>query len=348
VLKLNPRHPFANHLYIHATEASQHPERGMAAANRLRRLQPGVAHNVHMPSHIDIRCGRWREAIDANLRAIAADQGYRKIVGPPVGFLNVYVAHNRHMLAYAAMMTGQRALAMKHIRAMFAEMPSDFLKENATQAEGFVAMPLEVMVRFGMWNEILAEPDDYAEYMVGTRAFHHSARAIAYAAKGDTENARQAQAIFLEKAKLVPKEEVFGNNTAEAILALTARMVEGEILIREDKLDAGIAELREAIKLEDSLNYDEPPGWLIPVRHSLGATLMLNRRYVEAEQIYREDLARSPENGWSLYGLASSLRAQKRNQTEAAATNAKFKKLWANADTKITSSCLCQPTVERK
>ena len=108
MLKLKPRHPFANHLYIHATEASLHPERATTAANRLRTLQPGVAHNVHMPSHIDIRCGRWQQAVDTNFKAIAADNRYRKIVGPPVGFLNVYVAHNRHMLAYAAMMTGQR------------------------------------------------------------------------------------------------------------------------------------------------------------------------------------------------------------------------------------------------
>ena len=347
VLKLNPRHPFANHLYIHATEASPHPERATAAANRLRTLQPGVAHNVHMPSHIDIRCGRWQQAVDTNLKAIAADKRYRKIVGPPVGFLNVYVAHNRHMLAYAAMMTGQREVAMKHIRAMVAEMPADFLKENAMQAEGFVSMPLEVMVRFGMWDEILAEPDNYPEYMAGTRAFHHGARAIAYAAKGDTENARKEQSIFIEKSKLVPKEEVFSNNTEEALLALAARMVEGEILVRENKLDAGIAELREAIKLEDALNYDEPPGWLIPVRHSLGATLMQNRRYAEAEQVYREDLARLPENGWSLYGLASSLKAQQKNASEAAVTHEKFRKLWAKADTKITSSCLCQPMKER-
>ena len=347
VLKLNPRHPFANHLYIHANEASLHPERATAAANRLRTLQPGVAHNVHMPSHIDIRCGRWHQAVDTNLKAIAADRRYRQIVGPPVGFINVYIAHNRHMLAYAAMMTGQRALAMKHIRAMVAEMPSDFLKENATQAEGFVAMPLEVMVRFGMWNEILAEPNNYPEYMPGTRAFHHAARAIAYAAKGDIDNARKEQATFLEKSKLVPKDEIFGNNTQEALLALTARMVEGEILVRENKLDAGIAELREAIKLEDALNYDEPPGWLIPVRHSLGATLMQNGRYAEAEQVYREDLARLPENGWSLYGLASSLKAQQKNPSEAAATKEKFGKLWAKADTKITSSCLCQPMKDR-
>src|SRR4026208_1072144 len=347
VLKLNPRHPFANHLYIHANEASPHPERAMQAANRLRTLQPGVAHNVHMPSHIDIRCGRWQQAVDTNLNAIATDKRYRKIVGPPVGFLNVYVAHNRHMLAYAAMMTGQRVLAMEHIRARVAKMPSDFLKENATQAEGFVAMPLEVMVRFGMWNEILAEPDNYPEYMAGTRAFHHAARAIAAAAKAETENAHKEQAIFLEKAQLVPKDEVFGNNTEEAILALTARMVEGEILIREDKLDAGVAELREAIKLEDALNYDEPPGWLIPVRHSLGATLMQNGRYAEAEQIYREDLARLPENGWSLYGLATRPKAQQKNASEAAATHGKVRNRWAKADTKITSSCLCQPTKER-
>ena len=343
VLKLNPKHPFANHLYIHATEASPHPERAGAAANRLRTLQPGLAHNVHMPSHIDIRCGRWQEAIETNVKAVAADQRYRKIVGPPQGFINVYVAHNRHMLAYAAMMTGQRELAMKHIRAMVAELPADFLKENALLAEGFVAMPMEVMVRFGMWDEILAEPDNYADYMTGTRAFHHAARAIAYAAKGDPENARKEQAIFLEKAKLVPKEETFGNNTAEDLLALAQHMTEGEILIREKKLDAGIAELREAINLEDALKYDEPPGWLIPIRHSLGAILMQNGRFAEAEQVYREDLKKLPDNGWSLHGLAESLSAQKKDPAEAKATRAQFKKMWAKADMKITSSCLCQP-----
>jgi tetratricopeptide (TPR) repeat protein len=343
VLKLNPKHPFANHLYIHATEASPHPERADAAANRLRTLQPGLAHNVHMPSHIDIRCGRWQEAVETNVKAVAADQRYRKIVGPPQGFINVYVAHNRHMLAYAAMMTGQRKLAMKHIRAMVAELPADFLKENALQAEGFVAMPMEVMVRFGMWDEILVEPNDYPDYMTGTRAFHHAARAIACAAKGEPEKARREQAIFLEKAKLVPKEETFGNNTTQDLLALAKDMTEGEILIREDKLDAGIAKLREAIKLEDALKYDEPPGWLIPIRHSLGATLMQHGRFAEAEQVYREDLARLPSNGWSLYGLAESLSAQNKDPAEARATRAKFRKLWAKADTKITSSCFCQP-----
>jgi tetratricopeptide (TPR) repeat protein len=343
VLKLNPKHPFANHLYIHAVEASPHPERANAAADRLRNLQPGLGHMVHMPSHIDIRTGRWLDAVETNVKAVAADQNYQKVFGPPKGFLSVYVAHNRHMLAYAAMMTGQRDLAMKHIRAMVAELPTDFLKENAMQAEGFVAMPLEVMVRFGLWDEILAEPDKYADYMSFSRAFHHAARAIAFAAKGNTASARKAQSVFLERAKLVAKEESLGNNSCEAILDVMKPMVEGEILVAEGKIDRGIEHLRAAIKKEDVLKYDEPPGWLIPVRHSLGAVLMKQQRFAEAEQVYREDLARLPENGWSLLGLAKSLRKQKRNAEEVAQTQAKFEKVWAKADLAIGSSCLCQP-----
>src|SRR6266513_2209748 len=343
VLTLNTNHPLANHLYIHAVEASPNPERAIAAADRLRNLQPGLAHNVHMPSHIDIRTGQWLKAVDTNAKAVEADQRYRKIFGPPKGFLNVYIAHNRHMLAYAAMMTGQRDLAMKHIRAMVAEMPSEFLTEDALQAEGNVAMPLEVMVRFGLWDDILAEPERYTDYMPFTRAFHHAARAIAYAAKGDTLNARKAQSVFLERAKLVPKEASVGNNSCETILGVVTSMVEGEILIAEGKIDSGIEELRAAIKKEDVLKYDEPPGWLIPVRHSLGAVLMNHQRFAEAEQVYREDLARVPENGWSLLGLAESLRKQKKNADEAAQTQAKFEKVWVKADLTITTSCLCQP-----
>jgi tetratricopeptide (TPR) repeat protein len=342
-LELNPDHPLANHLYIHAVEASPNPERAMTAADRLRNLQPGLAHNVHMPSHIDIRTGQWLKAVDTNAKAVDADARYRKVFGPPKGFLNVYIAHNRHMLAFAAMMTGQRDLAIKHIRAMVAEMPADFLKENALQAEGNVAMPLEVMVRFGLWDEILAEPENYTDKMWFTRAFHHAARAIAYAAKGDTVNARKAQSVFLQRAKLVPKEDFVSNNSCEALLAVAMPMVEGEILIAEGKIDSGIEQLRAAIEKEDALKYDEPPGWMIPVRHSLGAVLMKQQRFAEAEQVYRDDLKRVPENGWSLFGLAESLRKQKKNADEVAQTQAKFKKIWAKADLTITTSCLCQP-----
>lgn len=343
VLKLDSNHPLANHLYIHAVEASPNPERAIAAADRLRNLQPGLAHNVHMPSHIDIRTGQWLKAVDTNAKAVEADERYRKIFGPAQGFLNVYIAHNHHMLAYAAMMTGQRDLAMKHIRAMVAEMPADFLKENALQAEGFVAMPLEVMVRFGLWDQILIEPERYSDKMWFSRAFHHAARAIAYAAKGDTANARKAQSVFLERAKLVPKEDFVSNNSGEALLGVASSMVEGEILIAEGKVDSGIEQLRVAIQKEDALKYDEPPGWLIPVRHSLGAVLMKQQRFAEAEQVYRDDLARLPENGWSLLGLVESLRKQKKNADEVTQTQTQFEKVWAKADLKITTSCLCQP-----
>jgi len=343
VLKLNPNHPLANHLYIHAVEASPNPERAIAAADRLRNLQPGLAHNVHMPSHIDIRTGQWLKAVDTNARAVEADQRYRKIFGPAKGFLNVYIAHNRHMLAHAAMMTGQRDIALEHIRRMVAELPVDFLNENALQAEGFLAMPLEVMVRFGLWDEILTEPEKYTEKMWFTPAFHHAARAIAYAAKGETGSARKAQRVFMERARLVPKEASTGNKSCETILGVVTPMVEGEILLAEGKTDSGIEKLRAAIKKEDALKYDEPPAWLIPVRHSLGAVLMKQQRFAEAEQVYRDDLARLPENGWSLFGLAESLRKQNKNADEVAKTQAKFEKVWAKADLSINSSCLCQP-----
>jgi tetratricopeptide (TPR) repeat protein len=341
VLKLEPRHPFANHLYIHAVEASPHPERALAAADRLRDLQPGLAHNVHMPSHIDIRVGHWHEAIAANLRAVDADAKFRAIVGPPRDMIVVYAAHNEHMLAYAAMMTGQRELAVKHIRAMVAGLPEEFLKEYATMAEGFVAMPYEVLLRFGQWDEILAEAD-HPDYMPFTRAFRHAARGIALAAKGDTKAARAEEVLYLEACKRVPAEETLGNNSAQAIMAVATPMLAGEILVREGRLDEGVARLREAVKAEDALHYDEPPGWILPVRHSLGATLMAAGRFAEAEQVYRDDLARLPENGWSLFGLAQSLKMQ-RKAAEAAAVDTRFKKMWAKADLVLTSSCLCQP-----
>jgi Flp pilus assembly protein TadD len=341
VMELNLNHPFANHLYIHALEASPHPERALAAADRLRDLQPGIAHNVHMPSHIDIRIGHWHDAITANLKAVEADRRYRTIVGQPKGLIVFYAAHNQHMLAYAAMMTGQRGLAVEHIRAMVKGMPEDEVKKYAMLAEGFMAMPYEVLIRFGLWNEILAEPD-HPKFMVFTRAFRHAARGIAYAAIGDIKSARIEQTAFLEASKLVPAEETFGNNSCQALLAIATPMLDGEILIREGNLDEGLSQLRTAMSAEDALRYDEPPGWILPVRHSLGASLMEARRFVEAEQVYRDDLARLPENGWSLFGLAHSLELQQKGD-EAAAVEARYHEIWSNADVQITSSCLCQP-----
>lgn len=341
VLKLNVRHPFANHLTIHALEASQHPERAMAAADRLRDLQPGLAHNVHMPSHIDIRTGRWFDAVTANLKAVDAVRRHREEAGPPQGFILVYNAHNEHMLAYAAMMTGQSELAITHIRAMVDGLPEDFLKEFAFAGDGFIAMPYEVLLRFGRWDDVLAMPD-HPDYLPFTRAFRHAARAIALAAKSETAAARKEQETFLAMMKLVPAEWTLGNNPASAVNAVATHMVEGEILYREGKVDAGLAELREAVKLEDALHYDEPPPWILPARHALGATLMNEHRYADAEAVYREDLKHLPENGWSLYGLAQSLALQKKN-AEADTVRARFTKMWSKSDIAIHSSCFCQP-----
>jgi tetratricopeptide (TPR) repeat protein len=344
VMKLNINHPFANHLYIHAMEASQHPDKAIAAADRLRELQPGLAHNVHMPTHIDIRVGQWQKAIDWNARAIDSAVAYHKISGPPQGLLIFYEAHNYHMLAYAALMTGQRELAVKQINAMVASLPDDFVKGFSPMIEGFGAMPDEVMVRFGMWDEILAAPQPDKDYMPYTNAFHHGARAIAFAAKDKTADARAEQAMWLKGIKKIPEGEVFHNNPMPAICSLASAMIEGEILVREGKTDDGLAKLREAVKLEDALHYDEPPAWMMPARHALGAALMKAGKPAEAEQVYRDDLKKLPNNGWSLYGLADSLGKQGKAD-EARAVDARFKEVWSKADIQITSSCLCQAGV---
>src|ERR1700758_8337 len=341
VLKNRPQHPFANHLYIHALEASPHPERALPAADRLGDLQPGLAHEVHMPSHIYIRVGHWEDAVTANLNAVAADRRYRSVFGEPKGFIVLYAAHNHQMLAYAAMMTGQKQLAVQHIREMVQETPVEDIKEYAAVVEPLGAEPYEVLIRFGLWDDILAEPD-HPEFMVFTRAFRHAARGIAYAAKGDTKSARAEQSAFLEAAKLIPAENKLLNNSCDSLLNVVTPMLDGEILGREGDLEAGLCEVRKAVGAEDQLKYDEPPSLILPVRHSLGANLMQAGRYTEAEQVYREDLVRLPENGWSLFGLARCLQLEgKRN--EAAAVEVRFQKVWANADMRITSSCLCQP-----
>ena len=341
VFALDLNHPLANHLYIHAIEASPNPGLADAAADRLRDLQPGLGHSVHMPSHIDVRRGRWHAAIEANVKAIAADQAYRQTSRKPPGFYRLYMAHNQHMLAWGAMMTGQQELALRHIRQMVADIPPDFLKENVAWVDAFAAMPYEVLIRFGRWDEVLAEPLP-PEHQPLTRALHHAARGIAFAAKGEVSAARSEQAAFTQAAAAVPSEFTVGNNPAAAVLAIAGPMIEGEILFRAGEVDSGLVRLRDAVAAEDALRYDEPPGWILPVRHSLGASLMQEQRFAEAEQVYRDDLERLPENGWSLYGLAQALHRQGRH-AEASRTENRFKTIWSKADLQITSSCLCVP-----
>jgi tetratricopeptide (TPR) repeat protein len=341
VLEFAPNHPLANHLYIHACEASPHPEKADAAADRLRDMQPALGHMVHMPSHIDIRRGRWQAAIAANDKAIVADRNYAKTV-PEQGFYRMYIAHNHYMLVFAAMNQGESKRALKVVRDMLADVPKDWVAkpENAAVADGFVAAPMEVMMRFGMWDEILQEPETPAIFPIA-RAMRHHIRAVAYAAKGETAKAREEQKLFREAAKKPAKDATVGNNKATDLFAVGDDMLEAEILVREGKIEAGIKALRSAVAKEDQLRYSEPPDWVVPVRHALGAFLLYDGRHAEAAAVYREDLRRWPDNGWSLHGLSASLEAQGK-KTEAAKVRARFDEIWKHADVKITSACFCQ------
>ena len=341
VLAVAPTHPLANHMLIHALEASPRPEKADRAADVLRDLQPGLGHLVHMPSHVDVRRGRWQQAIDANVKAIAADRGYTARV-PNQGFYRLYLAHNHHMLTYGAMMTGQSALALRAIREMVADIPLEFFRANAF-ADGFMAMPLEVLMRFGRWDEVLAEAE-FPEFVPLSRAVQRYARAVAHAARGDLASAEKEQAAFLEARARVPKEATFGNNPGGAVLDVAESFMRGEILFRTGKVDEGLALLREAADREDALRYNEPADWIQPVRHALGAALLQAGRFAEAEEVFRADLVKLPENGWGLYGLSRALALQRKG-AEARAVEKRFDAVWREADIGIKSACLCLPGV---
>lgn len=343
VRKIAPRHPLALHLTIHTLEASPAPGRAAEAADQLRGLQPGLGHMMHMPSHIDVLLGHWEKAVQSNTHAVAADRRTRERFGSPRGFLWLYFGHNRHMLAFAAMMTGRSELALAHMEALLAELPAD---EEWNANWGFLRdyfgpMRMEALVRFGRWEEILAAPEP-AERLPISRAMRHAARAIAFAAQAQVGAARGEQQAFAAARAQVPAEAFFGNNAASTILDVAEAMVDGEILLREGRVEQGIGQLREAVRREGLVRYDEPPDWIIPVRHALGAALMQAGRYREAEQVFREDLKKWPDNGWSLFGLGRTLQHLGR-EAEAAPVLAKFKETWAKADFELTSSCLCLP-----
>ena len=340
VRTLDPKHPLALHLYIHAVEA-QEPARADTAAEALRERLPGLGHLVHMPSHIDVRRGRWQEAIVANTKAIDADARYTARSGEQ-GFYRLYMAHNHHMLTYAGMMSGQSAIALQRIREMVKDIPLEFFRANAW-ADGFMAMPLEVLMRFGRWQEILAEPS-FPDYVPISRALQHYARGVAFAATSRMPEAEKELAAFLEARQKVAKEATFGNNSGSDVLDVAERVLKGELTFRAGRRDEGIALLREGVTLEDKLRYNEPPDWIQPVRHPLGAALLAVGRFAEAEAVFREDLAKLPDNGWGLYGLQRALALQKK-RAEAAEVQKQFDKVWSKADVKIQSPCLCLPGV---
>ncbi len=340
VLELDPNHPGALHYYIHAVEASKTPERAEAAADRLAHLVPGSSHLTHMPSHIFARLGRYPDAADANARAVAADRKYLA-VAPEQDYYGLYIAHNLHFLAYASMMEGRFDTAMQAAREMETQVPATFMERYPQIADGWTAAAPHVLVRFGRWEDILALPE-YPKNRPISRAMRAYARSIACSALGRTEQSRREIAAFEDIAKTVPLDWTIGFNPAHAVFPLARKMMEGELLFREGDHDEAFRLLREAVELEDRLTYDEPPSWLQPIRHALGALLMAAGRASEAESVYEEDLAKNPKNGWALLGLEKAKRLQR--DTEGLDEIVRMRKrAWSRADVSPTSSCYCEP-----
>jgi tetratricopeptide (TPR) repeat protein len=340
VLAQSPDHPGANHFYIHAVEASPNPELALPSADRLGALVPGAGHLVHMPAHIYGRVGRYDLAADVNERAIEADEAYFALAPPP-DFYSLYFVHNIHFLTYAAMMEGRYERAMSAARELEGRIPRDFLRENVRSADGFMSTPLHVMIRFGRWEEILGEREPPAFRRL-SRAMRHYARGVAQAALDRPAEAREELQAFERAASDVPDDWKVGNNTAAAVLDIARHTLRGEVLYREGDEDGAFEALREGVRLEEQLVYDEPPGWLQPVRHALGALLLAGGRAEEAEAVYRDDLAANKENGWSLLGLERALAAQGED-AEAAEARARRDTAWTRKDVTPTSSCYCEP-----
>lgn len=334
-----PTHPALCHLYIHALEASPRVADALPAARRLERLTPGLGHLVHMPSHIYTWTGHYDDVVRVNLAAVEADEAYVAHAGRVNGF-TLYRVHNLHFVAYGGMFDGRFALALEAARAIPREIPPELLATMPDLTEIFLATPYHVLVRFGRWEEILAEPEPAAE-LLATRAVWYYARGLALASLGRVDEARQEERLFRSAQAAVPPTRLLFQNEVARVLAVAEKVLGGEIAYRAGEIEPAFALLREAVALDRALNYDEPWGWMEPARHALGALLVDQGRFEEARAVYAEDLRRYPENGWALSGLAECL-AGLGDERAAADARARFARAWKRADTEIPGSCFCR------
>lgn len=335
VLARAPDHPGACHYYIHAVEASLQPERAVPCAERLPELMPGAGHVVHMPAHIYMRVGRYHEAAERNEHAVSVDHAYldhRRLVGT---YSADYYAHNLHFLWAALTMEGRSTEALKAARELVAKVPKAEMKKGLA-LEAYLPTPYLTLARFGQWSEVLSELPPPREFRYALGMWHY-ARGLAMTATGRLGSAQAEQIAIEELIKGVRKAKTPELKILRTQLEIAARVVGGEFAIKRGKYDDAIRLLREAVRLEESLPYQEPPHWHQPVRHVLGAILMEAKRASEAESVYREDLQRHPENGWALFGLVQSLRAQGK-EAEVRPIEERFSRAWYAADVILSSS----------
>ena len=346
-------HPGLLHLHVHLMEMSPHPEAALVTSDRLRELTPDMGHLPHMPTHIDIQCGHYRDALYWNQKAIVADRKYYDREGP-MHFYSGYRIHNYHFAAYGAMFLGQYAPAIAAADELIETMPEAMLRipspPMADFFESYVSIRQHVLIRFGKWQEIVAQalPED-RELYCNTAAMMHYAKGVAHAALGDVAAAQAEQAQFREAAKRVPKSRQLHNAPCHQLLDVAEQMLAGEIAYRRGDHDAAFAFLRAAVALDDELPYDEPWGWMQPTRHALGALLLEQGRVAEAEAVYREDLGLGgalpraqihPDNVWALRGLLDCL--ERRGETaEARLIRQRLELAAARADVPVEVSCFC-------
>lgn len=339
LLKKYPNHLGMHHLYIHAVEASRQPERGLASARFLENKVPGAGHLVHMPSHIYIRTGNYHEGTVSNQRAVQADQNYLKEIHAQGAYPLAYYPHNIHFIATLATLEGNRKTAMAAAQQMADETDRKIMKEPGWGTlQHYYTQPYFVAIKFGLWDDILRRKNDEPTLPYPTAVWHY-ARGMAYLGKNDLPNSKAelAQLDQIASDTSLRAITVWNINSTYDLLQIARRVLQGEIMAREKQYNQSIKLLSEAVALEDKLNYNEPPDWLFSVRHHLGAVLLSARRYKEAEQVYRADLAVFPRNGWALYGLYQTQEAQG-NMAGAQLTKTQFDQAWEFADTKLVAS----------
>ncbi len=334
VLQRDPQHLGANHYYIHAVEASPFPERALPSAQRLPLLAPAAGHLVHMPAHVYMRTGDYVAAAHANQAAVDADRAYLRAAHPDGVYPALYYTHNLHFLTAALGMAGESIAAGKAAAALAAQVRTlDAAGPMAPLAEYFAPTPLFVALRFQQWETLLKAPPPDAR-LPGATALWHFARGIAFTAKGAPERAGAERVAFDAARHAVPTDAAYNLSRMDDVLAVADAVLTARMAAAAHDDDAALAAWRRAVERQDALPYDEPPAWYYPVRESLGAALCTSGHAAEGEAAFREDLARNPRNGRSLFGLAHALRAQ--GKTIAAdEVDREFRAAWASADVRL-------------